>query len=273
MNLDSLPSLREIIDRYNLRAEKKLGQNFILDQNITDKIARSAGDISNHHIIEIGAGPGGLTRSILGQNPLSLTSIEFDPRAIEALQSLVTVAQGKFNLIRGDALQTDLVSLIPLPRIIIANLPYNISTVLLLKWLSDIFINPHSYDRMILMFQKEVAERLVATPHSKEYGRLSVMTGWLCEAQILFDLPPHIFSPPPKVTSSIVEFRPRLNRVDKIPFETLETILADGFNQRRKMIRSSMKKYLPAIDRTNIDSSLRAENLSVSDFIKIAEQI
>lgn len=269
----ALPSIREVIKNNGLVATKKLGQNFILDSNVTDKIAKAGGTITAHHVIEIGPGPGGLTRSILSADPLSLTAIEYDDRAIIALAPLQEVSGGILKLIKADALNTDIKMIIPTPRIIIANLPYNISTVLLLRWLRDLFEDQKSYDRLILMFQKEVAERITAAPNSPAYGRLAVMTGWLCKARILFELPPSVFTPPPKVTSAIVEIIPRHNRTDKAKFETMEKILAAGFGQRRKMIRSSMHEYKDQIESIGIDSSRRAETLSIDEFVKLAEII
>lgn len=272
-DLTTLPSLRAVIAEHDLSPTKKLGQNFILDLNVTDKIAKAAGNLSHHHIIEIGPGPGGLTRSILMADPLSLTAIEYDDRAINALQSLVTASETKLKVLKADALNTDLKTLTPSPRIIIANLPYNISTVLLLRWLLDIYNDPHSFDRLILMFQKEVAERITALPNTEHYGRLSVITNWLCDTRILFDLPPSVFTPPPKVTSSIVEITPKFSRNDKANFQTLEKIVGAGFGQRRKMIRSSMHDYKDTLEALGIDTSRRAETLSIDEFIKIAEQV
>jgi 16S rRNA (adenine1518-N6/adenine1519-N6)-dimethyltransferase len=273
LDLSQLLPLREVITQHNLRAEKKLGQNFILDSNITDKIARVAGNVTDCHILEVGPGPGGLTRSLLEMNPKSVTAIEYDDRAIMALQDLVTAANGQFHLIKQDALQCNFLDIIPAPRVIVANLPYNISTVLLLKWLKDIYHAPDSYERLILMFQKEVAERIVASPHCKEYGRLSVMTQWLATARIVFDVPPHIFVPPPKVTSSIVEIIPHKNRNDIVKWDDMEALLAAGFGQRRKMIRSSLSSYKHVLEKTTIEQTLRAENLSVQDYICIADVI
>lgn len=269
----TLPSIREVIKNNGLVATKKLGQNFILDSNVTDKIAKAGGTITAHHIIEIGPGPGGLTRSILSADPLSLTAIEYDDRAIIALAPLQEASAGILKVIKADALNTDIKMIIPAPRIIIANLPYNISTVLLLRWLRDLFEDQTSYDRLILMFQKEVAERITAAPNSPAYGRLAVMTSWLCKARILFELPPSVFTPQPKVTSAIVEIIPRHNRTDKAKFETMEKILAAGFGQRRKMIRSSMHDYKDHIEKMGIDSSRRAETLSIEEFVKLAEII
>lgn len=271
IDLSSLPSLREVVDRNQLRAEKKLGQNFILDQNITDKIVKCAGDISSHHAIEIGPGPGGLTRALLSAGARHVTAIEYDDRAIHALTHLVDASQGQLTLLKQDALEANLISLCDGPRVIVANLPYNISTVLLLRWLYDLYNNSGAYDRMILMFQKEVAERLVAKPNCKDYGRLSVMTQWIAEARIMFDVPPHIFVPPPKVTSSIVEIIPRRTRQDKALWEHMESILAAGFGQRRKMIRSSLSNYQSCYEAAGIEPTVRAENISVSDYIRMAE--
>lgn len=271
--LAALPPLRDVIRDHNLRAEKKLGQNFLLDLNITDKIARaadSAGGLKDVSVFEIGPGPGGLTRSLLGTDLKKLTAIEFDDRAVAALQDVVKAAAGRLEVIKGDALHADLTQMAEGERAIVANLPYNISTVLLLKWLRDIRENPKSYKFMALMFQKEVADRLAAKAHTKDYGRLSVMTQWLCDTHKAFDLPPEAFSPPPKVTSSIVIFRPKILQGKQPSFEVMERILATGFNQRRKMIRSSMKRYLEKIEQVGIDPALRAENLSVEDYLNIA---
>jgi 16S rRNA (adenine1518-N6/adenine1519-N6)-dimethyltransferase len=273
----ALPPLKDIIRTHELRAEKALGQNFILDLNITDKIVRAAQgaspSFSQLNVFEVGPGPGGLTRSILSANPNKLISIEFDPRAVAALQSLVAAADGKLELTQADALHTDFTRLSDAPRAIVANLPYNISTVLLLKWLRDIYDDANSFVSMTLMFQREVAERLVAQPGGKDYGRLSVMTQWICNARIAFDLPPEAFSPPPKVTSSIAVLTPKKRDGVQPHFSTMEKILALGFQQRRKMIRSSMKNYLPAIHAVGIDETLRVENLSVDDYVRIANEV
>ncbi|PZP55968.1 MAG: 16S rRNA (adenine(1518)-N(6)/adenine(1519)-N(6))-dimethyltransferase [Micavibrio aeruginosavorus] len=275
--LQSLPPLRDVIRDHNLRAEKALGQNFLLDLNVTDKIARSAesmgGALKDVTVFEIGPGPGGLTRSLLGTEAKKIIAIEFDDRAVAALADVVKVAKGRLDVIKADALHANLIAMADGARAIIANLPYNISTVLLLKWLRDLRQDPEHYKFMALMFQKEVADRLVAKPHTKEYGRLSVMVQWLCTIGKAFDLPPEAFSPPPKVTSSIVVFRPKILPADAPAFETLEKILSIGFQQRRKMIRTSLKIYMAEIEMLGIDPTLRTENLTVDDYVRIAQAV
>lgn len=266
-----LPPLREVISAHSLRAEKSLGQNFLLDQNITHKIARQIDNIQNKNVIEIGPGPGGLTRSLLLAGAKSVTAIEFDPRAVEALEDLSNRAQGRLRIIHADALETNLLEACEGPRVIAANLPYNIATPLLIGWLAQIRADKTAYDEMTLMFQKEVAQRITAAPSTKAYGRLSVIAQWLCETKKLFDLPPSAFTPPPKVTSSVVRFRPRALAADAPNFAAVETLTAAAFGQRRKMIRSSLKDYRPQIEALGLDSSVRAENLPVLDFIALAK--
>lgn len=267
--IDELPPLRDIIRDHGLRAEKSLGQNFILDQNLTDKIVRAAGNLSGLNVCEIGPGPGGLTRSILRANPQFLIAIEYDARAISALCTLVEASQGRLRLHEADALGVNIVDLINSPRAIIANLPYNIATPLLIGWLKKIREDADNINHMTLMFQKEVAQRIVAHVGDKTYGRLAVMSQWLCEASICFDLPPSAFVPPPKVTSSVVHFRPRNPEGDRPSFDDMERLVAMAFNQRRKMIRQSLKSYLPAIHEAGIDETRRAETLSLDDFLSI----
>lgn len=275
--LKSLPPLRDVIRDHNLRAEKALGQNFLLDLNVTDKIARSAesmgGSLKDVTVIEIGPGPGGLTRSLLGTDAKKVIAIEFDDRAVAALQDVVIAAKDRLHVMKADALHADLLSMAKAPRAIIANLPYNISTVLLLKWLRELRQNPAHYNFMALMFQKEVADRLIAKPHTKEYGRLSVMVQWLCNIGRAFDLPPEAFSPPPKIMSSVMVFRPKELPEGDPAFETVEKILATGFQQRRKMIRTSLKNYLPEIELLGIDPTLRTENLGVEDYVRLAKAV
>jgi len=271
--LSDLPALRDVIRDHDLWAEKKLGQNFLLDLNLTDKIARAAGDISDCTVFEIGPGPGGLTRSILKAGPKKTIAIEFDPRAIEALSSLKDAVQDSLEVIKGDALQQDLRALSEAPRAIIANLPYNIATPLLLNWLQQIRDNQNSYRSMTLMFQKEVAERITAPQENKAYGRLSVMVQWLCDVHQVFDVPASAFLPPPKVTSSIVHFRPKMLDKKNPSFKSVEQITAQAFGQRRKMIRSSLKNYKNYFESLGLDETLRAENLKISDFINLAKAV
>ena len=267
--ISQLPPLREVISKHNLRAEKSLGQNFLLDQNITDKIVRGSGDLTNTNIFEIGPGPGGLTRSLLKSAAKKIIAIEFDERAIKALQDLQKLFPDRLTIIHADALETNLLDLAEQPRTIIANLPYNIATPLLIGWLKQIRQNPASYKSMSLMFQREVADRILSTPKTKSYGRLAVIAGWLCNVKKIYDLPPSAFTPPPKVNSAVVHFTPKILPEDSPSFEDIEKLTAAAFNQRRKMIRSSLKEYLPAIHALDIPDTARAEELSVNDFLNI----
>jgi 16S rRNA (adenine1518-N6/adenine1519-N6)-dimethyltransferase len=271
-DLDDLPPLREVIADAGLRAEKALGQNFLLDSNITDKIARQCGDLSALNVIEIGPGPGGLTRSLLRGGAKSVTAIEFDPRAVNALKALKEAASGRLKVVQADALETDLTTLVPAPRLIAANLPYNIATPLLIGWLRQIREDHGTYTAMILMFQKEVAQRITAPQGVKAYGRLSILSNWLCETKKLFDLPPSAFTPPPKVASSVVRLVPKAPEPNAPSFESIEKLTEAAFGQRRKMIRSSLKNYAAALEALAIDPSKRAEELPIEDYIRIAKQ-
>ena len=268
-----LPPLRDVIREHDLRAEKSLGQNFLLDQNITDKIVRLSGDLETLTAIEIGPGPGGLTRSLLASCTKRVVAIEFDPRAVAAINDLKSVYGEKLEIIQGDAMKIDITQIAPAPRAIIANLPYNISVVLLVKWLEIIRHDKNAINFMSLMFQKEVADRILAISGNKTYGRISVMAQWLCTTKKLFDLPPSAFTPPPKVKSSVVQFIPRMMDSDAPSFDTMEKILAAAFNQRRKMVRSSLSDYVQAMESAGTDQTLRAEDLTVDDFVKIAKAI
>jgi len=267
--LDQLPPLRDVIRTHNLRAEKALGQNFLLDQNITDKIVRLAGDFTGQTVFEIGPGPGGLTRSILRSSARHVIAIEFDDRAVLALQDLCAAAGDKLEVMKADALGLDLCSLAPAPRAIVANLPYNISSPLLVNWLRQISQDTNAYSSMTLMFQKEVAERILASEGNKTYGRLSVLSQWLCDVKRLVELPPEAFTPPPKVHSTVLQFIPRQNR-PAVEFSKLESVLAAAFQQRRKMIRSSLKAYAPKLEQLGFDQTLRAEDIPVSDWLRLA---
>lgn len=273
MDLSALPPLRDVIAAHELNARKALGQNFLLDLNITAKIARTAGDLSALTAFEVGPGPGGLTRGLLSEGAAAVIAVEFDPRAVDALQSLVAAADGKLRVIAGDALHMDLTALAPAPRAIVANLPYNIATPLLIGWLRQIYDDPGVYAHMTLMFQREVADRIIAPPGGKAYGRLAVITQWLCTAQRAFDLPPEAFTPPPKVTSSIVRFVPRPAEAARPSFESVERITAAAFGQRRKMLRAALKSLPGVLEATGIDGTLRAEQLPVSDFIRLASAL
>ena len=269
--IQALPPLKEIIAAHGLNAKKSLGQNFLLDINITDKIVRLSGDMDNMHVIEIGAGPGGLTRSLLKTNLAKLTAIERDNRAISALNGLQDASAGRLEIIEADAMKIDLLSISSAPRAIIANLPYNIATPLLLLWLRQIREDHKAFEFMSLMFQKEVAARICAKPSSKSYGRLSVISQWLCDVRILFDLPPSAFTPPPKVKSAIVKFIPKKIDKNSPSFVQMEKVTSAAFSQRRKMVRSSLKDYACYFKELGISPESRAENLGVEDYISLAK--
>lgn len=269
----ALPPLRDVIRLHDLRAEKALGQNFLLDQNLTDKIARLAGDMAGKTVIEIGPGPGGLTRSLLRSEARHVIAVEFDKRAVAALQDLVGAAEGRLTVMQDDALRCDLVQVAPAPRAIVANLPYNISTVLLVRWLEILRGDASSFSSMTLMFQKEVADRILAVPGSKTYGRLSVVAQWLCSVRRVMELPPSAFTPPPKIDSTVVHFVPRDTAPDWPRFDTVESILAAAFQQRRKMIRSSLKSYAAAMEQTGLEQTLRAEDVSVEQYLELARAV
>ena len=268
-----MPPLRDIIARYDIAARKRLGQNFILDLNLTRRIARAAGPLDAVNVIEIGPGPGGLTRALLAEGARRLIAIERDPRCLAALGELAARYPGRLDLVAGDALALDPVALSEPPRKIVANLPYNIATALLLRWLDRI----GDYQSLVLMFQREVAQRLVAAPRSPAYGRLSVLVQWLTEPKILFDLPPRAFVPPPKVTSSVVLLMPRATPLAPASKPVLERVTAAAFGQRRKMLRSSLKSLGVPVEkllaRTGIAPTARAEELSVSDFCALARTL
>ncbi len=270
-NPDDLPPLREVIAAHELRAKKSLGQNFLLDLNITDKIVRQAGDLAGKNVFEIGPGPGGLTRSLVKSGAKKIIAIEFDARAVAALQSLKTLSAGRLEVNHGDALRINLLDLASAPRAIVANLPYNIATPLLVGWLRQIRESPGAYDSMTLMFQKEVGDRIAGVPGTKAYGRLAILAQWLCTVDKCFDLPPSAFTPPPKVSSSVVHFIPRPLPADAPPFKAVERVTAAAFNQRRKMIRTSLKEYAEKFESIGADPTLRAENLSVAQFIELAK--
>jgi 16S rRNA (adenine1518-N6/adenine1519-N6)-dimethyltransferase len=269
----NLPPLREVIRRYELGARKALGQNFLLDLNLTGRIARAAGPLDRSNIVEIGPGPGGLTRALLLAGARHVTAIERDARCVAALQELAAAFPGRLAIVEGDALAIDPAALVEAPRKIVANLPYNIATPLLLRWLSDIA----AYESLTLMFQKEVAQRLAAVPRTKEYGRLSVLTQWLCEVRLVFDIPPQAFVPPPKVTSTVVQLTPRPAPLAPCRKVDLERVTAAAFGQRRKMLRASLKSLsanpLALIEAAGVDPTARAEELSIEQFCALARAL
>lgn len=269
---DGLPPLRDVIAQNRLSARKSLGQNFLLDLNLTRRIARVAGDIQNCDVIEIGPGPGGLTRALLMEGARRVIAVERDDRCLPALEQISNAYPARLEIIQGDALTTNLVGMAQSPVRIVANLPYNIGTALLTGWLeSDSW--PPWFTSLTLMFQREVALRLVATPGSKAYGRLSVLAQWRSRSDIAFDVNPKAFTPPPSVTSSVVHLVPTEPVMDVHPGD-LSRVTAAGFGQRRKMLRQSLKSLqVPVaelLDGTNIVETARAEELSVEDFCRLA---
>ena len=273
VQLDDLPPLREVIRKHGLTPKKSLGQNFLLDLNLTARIARAAEPLENITIVEIGPGPGGLTRALLALGARRVIAIERDRRAIEALAEIVAWYPGRLDIVAGDALEIDpREQLGPERARVVANLPYNIATPLLIGWLTAEPWPPW-YDSLVLMFQREVAERIVAVPGSKSYGRLSVLAGWRTEAKILFDVARTAFVPPPKVTSSVVRLTPK-----PVPAQcnaiALQRITEAAFGQRRKMLRQSLKTLgvdaNALLEVAGIDPTARAEEIPVDGFVAMA---
>ena len=276
--IDDLPPLREVIRRHDLRPRKSLGQNFLLDLNLTARIARAGGPLAGATVLEVGPGPGGLTRALIAEGAARVIAVERDERAIAALGEITARYPGRLTVVAGDALQFD-----PRPHLgdatgpvrIIANLPYNIATALLVRWLS-VAPWPPWYDLAVLMFQREVAERIVASPGSKSYGRLAVLAGWRADAKILFDVSAAAFVPPPKVTSSVVRLVPRAEPL-ACDRAALERVTEAAFGQRRKMLRQSLRtlgldpKLLLAA--AGIAETARAEDIPVEGFVALARQL
>ena len=272
-DISSLPPLRDVIARYGLAPRRSLGQHFLLDSNLTHRIALAAGQVTNKTVIEIGPGPGGLTRSLLQTDAKRIIAVERDTRCILALQDLKQVYPKKLELIEAVALDFQIRSIIePNEKcIIIANLPYNIATPLLINWLRDLT----HIKSMTLMFQKEVADRIAGGPGTSSYGRLSVVSQWLCDTKCLFDIPPRAFVPPPKVTSTVIQLIPRSLPVTQTEFSELEALTRAAFGQRRKMLRSSLKSLTAEPEKllavAGIQSDRRAETLSVAEFCTLAQ--
>ena len=271
--LAHLPALREVIATHGLDARKRLGQHFLLDLNLTRRIARAAAPLDEGTVIEIGPGPGGLTRALLLEGAARVVAVEIDDRAIVALEELQLAAIGRLDLVRADALEIDLATLGPPPRRIVANLPYNVATALLIRWL-------HRADEitdMVLMFQKEVVDRLVAPPRNKEYGRLSVLAQHVCAVQRLFDVAPSAFVPPPKVVSSVVRLRPWPAGRRLADLQPLERVTAAAFGQRRKMLRTALSSVFAeptiVLAAHGLPPTARAEELSPADFAILAEAL
>lgn len=270
--IDDLPPLREVLRRHGLFAKKSLGQNFLLDLNLTARVARAGGSLDGVTVVEVGPGPGGLTRALLAEGARRVIAIERDDRAINALQEIAARYPGRIDIVPGDALEFNARAHLGLERArVIANLPYNIATPLLIGWLSESW--PPWYDSLVLMFQREVAERIVATSGSKAYGRLAVLAGWRTEAKIMFDVAPTAFVPPPKVTSSVVRLIPRAKPL-ACDANALQRVTEAAFGQRRKMLRQSLKSVgvdtLTLLAEACIEPTLRAEEIPVEGFVALA---
>ncbi|HUO55646.1 MAG TPA: 16S rRNA (adenine(1518)-N(6)/adenine(1519)-N(6))-dimethyltransferase RsmA [Rhodoblastus sp.] len=276
---DGLPPLREVVARHGLMAKKSLGQNFLFDLNLTGKIARAAGPLEDAIVLEIGPGPGGLTRALLAQGAKKVIAVERDERCLAALEEIGRAWPGRLEIVTGDALALDYPALLIGCGVagkirICANLPYNIGTPLLAGWLAA-EPWPSFFDRMVLMFQREVAKRIVATPQERaDYGRLGVLANWRCSTRILFDVPPSAFTPPPKITSSVVELTPREQPIP-CSVKALEAVTLAAFGQRRKMLRQSLKS-LPGADpamllaEAGVEPARRAEEIGIRGFCALA---
>ena len=265
-----LPPLREVIATHRLGARKALGQNFLLDRNLIDRIARAAGPLAGHWVIEVGPAPGGLTRALLAAGAERLIAIERDRRCVAALAGLLAAYPDRLRLIAADALAVDVATLGSPPRKLVANLPYNVATPLLLRWLTE----AEAFVSLTLMFQKEVAQRLVAMPGDPAYGRLSIIVQWRAKAQRLFDVPARAFVPAPKVTSTLVQIDPRAEPLAPAPRAALERVTRAAFGQRRKMLRSSLKTLGldpgPLLDAAGIAPTARAETVDIAGFCALA---
>ena len=276
MSVEDLPPLREVIATHDLAARKSLGQNFLLDLNLTAKIARQAGDLTQCDVLEIGPGPGGLTRGLLLEGARKVLAVEKDARCLPALEEIATAAPGRLQVINADALELDPLTHLTPPIRVAANLPYNIGTELLVRWLTPPQWPPF-WQSLTLMFQREVADRIVAQPGSKAYGRLAVLAQWRCEAKIVMTLPPEAFTPPPKISSAVVHLTalpaPRFEADQKV----LERVVAKAFNQRRKMLRAALKGLAPDIEDRLIAAGIkptdRAETVGLEEFCALARQM
>ena len=272
--METLPPLKDVISKHKLSAKKSLGQNFLFDLNLTSKIARYAGNLEQSDVLEIGPGPGGLTRSLLNEGARKVVAIEKDTRCIAALEEIKILFPGKLEIVQGDALSTDLRQYLTQPVQIIANLPYNIGTELLVRWLNSTTW-PSFWQSMTLMFQKEVANRIVANPGTKAYGRLSVMSQWRCNAKIAFNIPAAAFTPPPKVESALVHFEAL--KEPKFPAEVdiLEYVVTKAFNQRRKMLRGALKGYFQNVEEGLLSIGVlptkRAEEITVKEYCAMSQ--
>lgn len=270
---DDLPPLRAVVESHGLSAKKNLGQNFLFDLNLTSRIARTAGDLAEYDIVEVGPGPGGLTRALLANGATRVIAVERDQRCLNALTEIADHYPGKLEIICSDALTVDWNSLVSRKAKIVANLPYNIATPLLTGWIGgDVW--PPFFVSLTLMFQKEVAQRICAKPGDKHYGRLSVLCNWRCHTSKAFDVSREAFTPPPKVTSSIVHIEPKIEPL-ACEVRKLEAVTKAAFGQRRKMLRSSLASLggAPLLEAAGIEPTKRAEEIGVEGFVKLANLI
>ncbi len=274
--IDNLAPLRDVIRTHDLRAKKSFGQNFLLDLNLTARIARAAGDLSVADVLEVGPGPGGLTRGLLAEGARKVLAIEKDPRCLPALAEIAAAYPDRLVVIEGDALEVDALEFLTPPIKIVSNLPYNVGTELLIRWMTPA-VWPPFWDSLTLMFQREVAERIVARPGSKAYGRLALMVQWRANARIVLSLPPEAFTPAPKVSSAVVH----ITRLDTPRFpakaKTLERVIAAGFNQRRKMLRAALRGVHPQIEdllrAADIAPTARAEEIGLEAWCRLARHL
>lgn len=274
----ALPTIREVIDQHGLATKKSLGQHFLTDTNLLAKVVRAAGPLNGMHVIEVGPGPGGLTRAILDSDAAHLTAIEKDARCMEALSPLGEHYPGRFTLQQQDALRAPLHEIGAAPRAVIANLPYNVGTQLVVNWLQEVAAHgPQVLTHFTVMLQKEVAQRMVAQPGDAAYGRLSVLLYQFCDATIMFDVPPGAFLPPPKVMSSVLHARMLPQPREDVPLKLLEQVVASAFNNRRKMLRQSLKAFhvdaVGLCERAGIDPTLRAENCTLTMFADLVRAL
>lgn len=265
---NQLPSLKESINKYNLHAKKSLGQHFLLDPMINQQIIALAGDLTNKNVIEVGPGPGGLTRALLDSPAQKVIGVEVDKRALQLLHELQPFYPERFQVVEHDALKLDLTTLCDAPRQIVANLPYNIGTSLLLGWLKQ----GQQWTRLTLMFQQEVAERICAAPNTEYYGRLSVIAQWVAECMIMKRIPPGAFAPPPKVYSAVINVLPKAEQPSPKLFKAMEQVTAAAFGQRRKMLKGALKNIggETLLSAAKIDSTRRAETLTIAEFDQLA---
>ena len=275
-SIDDLPPLREVIAKYGLSARKSLGQNFLLDLNLTSSIARLAGDLTQYDILEVGPGPGGLTRSLLALGARRVVVIEKDTRCLRVLEEIAEIYPTRLMIVHANALDIDLKDYLHPPAKIIANLPFSIATELLIKWLTTEQWPP-IWKSMTLMFQREVAERVVARPNTKTYGRLSILSQWRTEARLVKVLPPEVFTPKPQVSGAIVTFEALLQDFFPADLHILQQVVSHAFGQRRKMLRTTLKRYNPDIETMlasiGINPTTRAENVSVEKYCELARKI